>query len=58
MDYAEESWPSKKFEPSVAAFKRAKQSPIGAAAAGEHLIIAEPYTIAHQCVLVVAIMKK
>jgi hypothetical protein len=24
MDYAEETWPSKKSEPSVAAFKRAK----------------------------------
>jgi hypothetical protein len=57
MDYAEESWPSKKFEPSVAGFKRAKQSPIGAAA-GEHLIIAQSDTITHQCVLVVAIMNQ
>ena len=58
MDCVEETWPSKKFEPSVAAFKRAKQILIGAAPPVGHLIIAQPYTIAHQCVHVVAIMKK
>jgi acyl dehydratase len=42
---------------SLASFKRAKQIRSARRSAGEHLIIAQSYTMAHQCVLVL-IMKE
>ena len=47
-----------KFEPSLAPFKRAKQNPIRTPPRAEHLIIAQSYTMAHQCVVVLVIMKE
>ena len=52
MDCAEETWPRKKFEPSLVAFKCGKQDP------GEHLIIAQLYTMAHQCVVLVMMKER
>jgi len=52
MDCARETRPQGKFEPSLLAFKCAKQG------RGEYLIIAQPYPMAHQCVVALVIMKE
>jgi acyl dehydratase len=47
-----------KFEPSLAPFKHAKQNRIRMPPRESNLIIAQSYTMAHQCVVVLVIMKE